>query len=807
MIRIAPEPMTERPRAGLTHRRRVVRGLIAVLGLALLGGLSLWAALRASLAQLDGERALPGLAAPVRIDRDALGVPTVHGQSRLDVARATGFLHAQERFFQMDLLRRKAAGELAELVGPGASKLDRRIRVHRFRDVARRAVAASTPEGRALLEAYAAGVDAGLDALRGRPFEYLVLRGEPSPWTPEDTVLVSLAMFIELQDEEGQLESSLGVLRDTLPPPVFSFLAPLGTEWDAPLAGGPAPPPPLPGPEVIDLRKQPAPPRAPFEPEGEPAPAGSNSWAVAGRLARHGGALLANDMHLGLAMPNTWYRASLEWPGHRITGVTLPGTPAVVVGSTGRVAWGFTNSEGDWVDLVELEVDPKDPEVYATPEGPRRFEHVRELIRVKGAPDETLDVASTVWGPVIDRDHRGRPRALRWVAHELRALNLELVKLEDAQDLDQALRIAATAGPPAQNFVCADASGRIGWTIVGAIPRRVGYDGRTPTSWADGSRRWDGWLSPEEYPRIVDPPEGRLWTANARVVEGDALAKLGYGGYELGARAQQIRDDLRSFKQASETDMLRVQLDDGAVFLTRWRDVLIGALRPLGPGGASPRAWARGQAVDWRGRASVDSVTYRLVRAFRLAVMQEALAPFFSACARADPRFDPELLRQSEGPLWRLVSERPAHLLNPRYGSWQELLLAGVDRAVASLRAGGADPGGRTWGERNTVRIRHPLSRAVPLLSRLLDMPPERLPGDSDMPRFQAPEAGASERLAVSPGREDEGLFQMPGGQSGHPLSPFYRAGHEAWARGKATPFLPGPTVHSLTLTPSARRP
>src|SRR4029079_5848675 len=148
--------------------------------------------------------------------------------------------------------------------------------------------------------------------------------------------------------------------------------------------------------------------------------------------------------------------------------------------------------------------------------------------------------------------------------------------------------------------------------------------------------------------------------------------------------------------------------------------------------------------------------------------------------------------------------ERPAHLLNPRYGSWQELLLAGADLAVASLREGGAEPRARTWGERNTVRIRHPLSRALPLLSGLLDMPPERLPGDSHMPRFQAPEAGASERLSVSPGREAEGLFQMPGGQSGHPLSPYYRAGHEAWARGRAAPFLPGPTVHTLTLTPTA---
>jgi penicillin amidase len=767
--------------------------------------LSLWLALRGSLPQLDGAAKLAGLHAPVVVRRDALGVPTVQGQDRLDVARATGFLHAQDRFFQMDLLRRKAAGELAELVGPDAARMDRRIRVHRFRSVAERALAASTPEGRALLEAYAAGVNAGLRELRVRPFEYLVLRSDPAPWRPEDPILVLLAMFIELQDEEGQLESTLGVLRDTLPPALFDFLAPLGTAWDAPLAGGPVTQPPVPGPEVLDLRKGPAPGLVPWRraSDREPLPGGSNSWAVAGGLTRHGGAILADDMHLGLAMPGTWYRMSLEWPDHRITGVTLPGTPAVVVGSTGRVAWGFTNSEGDWVDLVELEVDPKDPETYATPEGPRRFEHIREVIHVKGAPDETLDVASTVWGPVIDHDHRGRPRALRWVAHEPRALNLGLVRLEDAQGVDEALRIAASAGIPAQNFVCADASGRIGWTIIGAIPRRVGYDGRTPTSWADGSRRWDGWLSPDEYPRLVDPPEGRLWTANARAVDGDALAKVGYGGYELGARAGQIRDDLRSLYRPSETDMLRVQLDDRALFLAPWRELMVTTLRPLGSRPApTPRAWARRQVKDWSGRASVDSVTYRLVRAFRRAVMDETLSPFFSACARKDPRFDPELLRQLEGPVSRLVTERPAHLLNPLYHSWNELIVAGVDRAVLSLMAVGPDLGRRTWGERNLVRIRHPLSRALPGLPLLLDISPEPLPGDSNMPRFQGPDAGASERLVVSPGRESQGIFHMPGGQSGHPLSPFYRAGHEAWARGEATPFLPGPAAHTLSLIP-----
>jgi penicillin amidase len=765
-------------------------------------GLILFGMLRASLPELDGERRVAGLGAAVRVERDALGVPTVHGQDRLDVARATGFLHAQDRFFQMDLLRRKAAGELAELVGPAGLSLDRRARVHRFRNVAERGFQKASPELRALVVAYTAGVNAGLEALRARPFEYLVLRSRPLPWRPEDTVLVTLAMFMELQDDAGQLESTLGVMRDTLPAPLFAFLAPLGTEWDAPLVGDPVPAVPMPGPEVVDLRSRgAAPPRSSGLFLSEPFAAGSNNWAIAGKISSHGGALLADDMHLGLSLPNTWYRMSLQWPGHRVTGVTLPGTPAVVVGSTGHVAWGFTNSEGDWVDLIELEMDPKDPDRYATPEGPRHFSHVREHIHVKGGADEVLEVLLTVWGPVVDHDHTGRPRALRWVAHEPRALSMGLLKLEDAQNLDEALAIAAGAGTPEQNFVCVDSAGRIGWTIAGAIPRRVGFDGRTPASWADGSRRWDGWLAEADYPRIVDPPEGRLWTANARVVEGEALAKIGYGGYELGARARQIRDDLRSFPLANEKHMLRIQLDDGALFLNRWRNLLTRTLQPLPTGAVeTARAWARGQAVDWPGEASVRSISYRMVRAFRLAVMEEVLSPLFEPCRKVDPQFDAGRLHQSEAPLWRLISERPAHLLNPRYHSWDELLLGAVDKAVASL---GRDQGGDgSWGEHNTVAIRHPLSRALPWLSRLLDIPAERLPGDINMPRVQTPTHGASERLVVSPGHEESGLFQMPGGQSGHPLSPFYRAGHEAWAHGVPTPFLPGATLHTLTLQP-----
>jgi penicillin amidase len=701
------------------------------------------------------------------------------------------------------------------------------VRLHRFRARATRVLATATPDSRALVEAYTGGVNDGLASLRRAPFEYLALRGRPEPWRAEDTVLVLLAMFLQLHDDEGRRERTLGVMSDILPPALFDFLAPRGTEWDAPLTCGALAIAPLPGAEVYDLRPREgvarrALPGAPGSARATDAdrfdlpPAGSNNWAVAGRLTADGGAILANDMHLGLQVPNIWYRAAFAWPEgdgaasagpgrreRRVAGVTLPGTPVLVAGSTGDIAWGYTNTMGDWNDVVVIETDPADPETYRTPEGPRRLEHHAETIAVKGAAAATLDVVETIWGPVIGSDHRGRPLALRWVAHDPEAVNLDLWLLERARGVEEAVTIAAGLGIPAQNFVVADSAGRIAWTVAGRIPRRRGFDGRLPGSWADGTRRWDGWLDPRDYPRIVDPPSGRLWTANARVVDGAALAVLGDDGYDLGARARQIRDDLMAIGRATPGDMLAVQLDDRALFLERWRVLLAGVLTDAAVAASPVRAEARRLLEStWTGHASVDSVAFRIVRGFRSILAAEVFETITAACQEVDPEFRYGRVGQREGPLWRLVTERPAHLLGPRYATWDEQFLAALDRLLADLTRGGAPLATRTWGLRNTAAIRHPLSQAVPRLSSWLDMPADPLPGDDAMPRVQAPDMGPSERFAVSPGREEAGYLHMPGGQSGHPLSPHYRDGHAAWVRGEATPFLPGPAVHVLTLVP-----
>jgi penicillin amidase len=434
----------------------------------------------------------------------------------------------------------------------------------------------------------------------------------------------------------------------------------------------------------------------------------------------------------------------------------------------------------------------------------KRLEHVRESIPVKGAAPVEIDLPWTIWGPVVDHDPSGRPRALRWTAHQPGGVDLGLLHMEDARDLESALRTAASCGIPEQNAIVADASGRIGWTIAGRLPRRVGLDGRLPSSWADGKRRWDGFLDPDEAPRVIDPPDGMLWTANARTVSGKAADLIGDGGLDLGARARQIRDDLRGLPHATPLDLLHVQLDDRALFLARWRDLLLAALTPEAAAASPDRAAARRLVEVWGGRAAIASAGYRIVRAFRTEVTGELLEALTTRCHEADPDFDTGSIPMREGPVWRLVRERPAHLLPRAYKTWDEALLAGLDRALTALTKDGTPLDQATWGRRNILKMQHPLSRAVPQLTTWLDMTPRPLPGDSSMPRVQAPEFGASERMVVSPGHEEQGLFHMPGGQSGHPLSPYYRAGHEAWATGEATPFLPGAAEHVLRLTPSS---
>ncbi|MBI3885877.1 MAG: penicillin acylase family protein [Opitutae bacterium] len=481
--------------SALQKRFQVLFSVLSVLLLIVIaGGVYAWWEIRGSLPQLDGERALPGLSAPVQIARDALGVPAITGATRADVARALGFLHAQERYFQMDLLRRSGAGELSELFGKAAVDYDKSRRMHGFRRTAEKCVAQMSPAERAVLEAYTAGVNAGLAALPKIPWEYLVVRTPPQPWKLEDSFLVIFAMWFDLQDWRGAAERNLSAVRQALGTPAMNFFAPPGDSWDAALDGSTFPPAPLP-----PLRLKPAEEEKPTASLGEPPSdviLGSNAFAVSGAHTANGAAILANDMHLGFSVPHIWYRAEFNWRDergtHRVDGVTLPGTPAMTVGSNGRVAWGFTDAYVDTTDVVVAETDGIGQIQYRTPRGWVDIEDRPEVIKVKGGAPVNFVARWTEWGPIISGPEDGKYLVLSWTAHAPEATNLTALELETATSTEAAIDIMHRSGIPNENALIADADGKVAWTIIGKIPRRIGYDGRLPVSWAFGDRKWDG---------------------------------------------------------------------------------------------------------------------------------------------------------------------------------------------------------------------------------------------------------------------------------------------------------------------------
>ncbi|WP_237065032.1 penicillin acylase family protein [Microbulbifer guangxiensis] len=772
---------------------RILVGLLALVGVALLAA---WLWLRQSLPLLDGKVETGMLSAPVKIERDTQGIALISSDSRPDIAFALGFLHAQERFFQMDLLRRNSAGELSELVGPAALKHDREVRLHQFRARAERNVAAMPEEDREVLRRYVQGVNLGLDQLGAAPWEYLLLGTDPKPWTEADSLLTIFSMYLTLQSPVGKFEWRDTALAELLPEDLYAFYFPDGGQWDAPLIGEARGPVNLPSTSLASLLKEGE--SLVYQPmESDDKIYGSNNWVVGGALTDHGGAILADDMHLGLNVPNIWYRAGWTIPGtdRVMRGATLPGGPIAVVGSNGLVAWGFTNTTADWGDLIRLEVS-EDGSRYRTPDGWQEFQVTAEEIAVKGAAPEVLQVRKTIWGPVVAEDHRGTALAYRWVAHDIRGANLKLLQMESVTSAAEALDIGPQLGIPHQNLVVGDRAGNIGWTVGGPVPRRVGLAGDRSVSWADGTAYWDGYLPPEEHPRIYNPPSHRIWTANARTMDGEYLRVMGDHGYALGARQQQIRDGLMARDSFTEQDLLDIQLDDRAVFLARWRDQLLQTLE-----GMEDYADVSGHVANWGGRASEDSVGYRIVRNYRLEFMELTTAPILTYMRRFQPEFSfGPTKRQFEYSLWEMATREPVHLLNPDFESWRSLKLAALDRVLAEMAGDGLPLAQQTWGIENTARIQHPLGKAVELVNWFTAMPADPLPGDTHMPRFQSPTHGASQRLVVSPGRTDNAIFHMATGQSAHPLSPFFGNGHRDWVEGRPSPLKEQDAVYELTL-------
>ncbi|HEV2606669.1 MAG TPA: penicillin acylase family protein, partial [Xanthomonadaceae bacterium] len=519
--------------------------------------------------------------------------------------------------------------ELSELFGKIALDLDKQHRVHRFRARALDQLATIAGDHLPQLQAYTDGVNAGLADLRVRPWPYVLLQTKPEPWQLSDTALAGYAMFFDLQGGTNERELALWRIRQAVPAALYKLIAADGTEWDAPLEGVARGNIALPDAATLDLRKLPAPGIDGSPPYVDPNTPGSNNFAIAGALTKDGRAIVANDMHLGLRAPNIWFRARLLYPDARavdgkvdVSGFTLPGIPAVIVGSNTHVAWGFTNSYGDWADWVEDsdKAHPFTRDQYRRPE-----QTVVETIRVKGGSPFLLKVVERSEG-IRMPDVAGvtTKLSLIWTAHFPGGLTLDMVDMAHAKDLDAAIHTATHAGIPAQNLLVADRDGHIAWTIAGRIPRNPlngscdrtspainyipppalpgpivvkvvpsknpkstsvtrhdkdqGSDSNSSNdqpfseaprqcfSWAaDQVRAWDDY-----NPEIDNPSSNRLWTANNRVTDGFALSTIGDSGYALGARAKQIRDDLFAKNRFTEKDLLAIQLDNRTLFLERW---------------------------------------------------------------------------------------------------------------------------------------------------------------------------------------------------------------------------------------------
>jgi len=771
-------------------KKWLLRLVLAVLALVTLLGLGSYWTLRRSLPILDGTVDVAGIQSDIRIERDALGVPSILSESMEDSAFALGFLHAQDRFFQMDLMRRRPVGELSVLFGKTALNYDISQRKHNLSVVAAQAYEQESPKNRSSAEAYAQGVNAGLSQLGKKPFEYYLLGLEPEPWKPEHSFQVILSMFFELHDSEAQQEYHMGLVRESMPEEWVAFLCQKGSSWDAPLEGLPMAPAPIPESKPATGTG------SPLSTE-EPAKPGSNNWAVGGALTETGAGLLANDMHLGINNPNTWYRADLKIGTElRITGVSLPGVPGIVSGSNGSIAWGFTNSFGDYYDLILLDINPAGTH-YRTPQGWSAFSERRETIKVKDEADREVVFQGTEWGPVLTRG--GKRYALKWTAHHAESLNFNLHDVMLAKNVDQALALAPSCGLPPQNLAVVDRDGNVAWTIIGKIPRREGYSGRFPVSWAKPGIGWTGWLSAEETPVVKNPVHHRVWTANARVVSGKNLKKLGDGGYDLGARAKQIKARLFEKEGFTEKDFLAIQLDVEAQFLSTWKDLFQESLKRSGDSPSVDKA--RTLLAQWEGYAAVESCAYLFVRNCRARIMGALLTGWTGPCKARDEHFQPYQLAQTESPVWGVLTARPTHLLPQGFKTWDDWLVAQIEAELSEMEAQGPLQE-QVWGKRNTFSAQHVMSGSIPIVGSWLNSQPVPLPGDSHMPRVQGRYFGASERLIVSPGHENKGIFHMPGGQSAHPLSPYFLKGIDAWASGEPSPFLPGPSEHTLILEP-----
>ena len=792
-------------------------GTLAVAG----GGLALW--LRRSLPRTRGTVQVPGLQASVEVLRDRWGVPHVYAGSAADLYFAQGYLHAHDRLWQMELQRRLAAGRLAEIVGEKALPVDRFFRVLGLYHAAEAAVSALGDDSRPVLEAYVAGVNAGIDAQRGRwPLEFRLLGFEPEAWRPADSLSWVKVMAWNLGCNwaseliRARLAVCLGPELAADLEPAYPAGSPILVQGEG-LPRGAAPPPNgWGGPALQDALRRAAalwlpgagarPTATELPPGLRQAPGNSNQWVVAGERTATGRPILANDTHLLLQLPAAWYQNHLCGGGLNVSGVSMPGVPGIVVGHNEEVAWGITVAWHDDQDLYVERLHPANPQRYEFQGRWLDAEVRREEIRVKGRSEPEVEtVVVTRHGPIISGlVGEATPLALRWAALDARDALGGLVPLNRAATWAE-FRSAVAAWPaPSLNFVYADRQGNIGYVQAGTVPLRAPGDGLAPMAGWTGEHEWQGYLPAEELPRAYNPEKGWLATANHRVV-GDGYPHYLSSDFENPARARRVADLLTEAERLTVEDCLRFQLDTYSAAAGRLANHLL-AVEPASDRERRALELLRG----WDARLEVESVAASICHVARLRALHLVFDGHLCELAEAyvglgiavldatSPYHDRSIVR-----LLDLLDGRgnDGWLRDPESGqmrSRQALLHQALCETLDLLEEQfGPDMAHWTWGRLNQVEFGH-LVGAVKPLNLLFNRGPYPAAGGQDTllrasspPRFppERVNVGDALRFVADLGDWEACRMVVAGGQSGRPASRHYGDLLALWREGRTHPM------------------
>jgi penicillin G amidase len=818
--------------------------LLCVLAIGAAGILWMRHAMFAALPVIDGSLQLPGLSAPVTVIRDTHGVPQIEAATQDDLLIAQGFITAQDRLWQMDVLRRNASGNLAEIIGPSALDHDKSQRILQFRNVADR-VYRSLPEAdRHRYEQYAAGVNVFIaQNIHHLPAEFRLLHYRPQPWTGADSVLIGLNMVQTLDTHWYAKLMRERVARLLHDPRLEADLYPTGSWRDQPPTAAVAdmtqPRPTLsPDDEDTDQTEtRNTPPALPATMSPNPAETpeilsrilglpncgnsrsggcipGSNNWVIAGKHTAGGKPLLASDMHLGLSVPNIWYMADLKAPGLHVAGVTLPGMPLVIAGRNEHIAWGFTALYADVQDLYVEKLDGKGN--YAGPGGQwLPLAHATETIHVRFSPDVTLDVQLTAHGPLLTPilKHETRPIALHWTLYDPALAAIPLYEINTAADW-QHFSSAMTAWCwPTQNAVYADDQGHIAYHAIGKVPMRpAGLVGKLIY---DGQHEWQGYIPYDEMPYSVDPRSGLLATANARVTPNDTKFPLTLEWPDP-YRAERVYMDLRGRGNLTRDDMLQVQTDIYSELDHELAHRFAYAIDQV----AQTARTAHTATVDvrllqaanilrtWDGRMTTDSAAASIVFHARKALWPLILDPKLGADAEAydwaESNYAEEEIVMHGSP----ASSDPAaagRWLPKGYKDWDALLTEAVRRGIDQGKAP-ADLSHWSYGSWHVVDLEHPILAMLPVVKDWSGTGELPLSGDTVTVKQSGRAFGPSQRFTMDWSAPDASTENIVLGESGNPMSPWFRDQWPAWYGGTTFP-LPFSTVnpqpaHTLQLVP-----